>query len=255
MSLRTVGVPSGRVAALGLSGAVAAAGVRRAVAPAVAVSLLAGAALLAGAVPALLAQPSAALPLGPSVRGTQGMPYPARHVAPDVPAAVSAHSWPAARTAAADLAAVLPVRLAGRAAQGYAVDRVTVPGTPVFVQPASVAGRGPTGVAVTVAAHALSQRLGVTGVVVSVGARQGSGKVTVGLDYRSFAGAYGGNFGSRLRLVELPACALTTPQAREVPAADPDSGRGELGGGAGGGRDGQPARVGGGDRPRRDHDL
>ena len=196
-------------------------GIRRAVAPAVAVSLLAGAALLAGAVPALLTQHSAALPQGPSVLGTQGMSYPARHVAPDVPAAVSAHSWPAARTAAADLAAVLPVRLAGRAAQGYAVDRVTVPGTPVFVQPASVAGRGPTGVAVTVAAHALSQRLGVTGVVVSVGARQGSGKVTVGLDYRSFAGAYGGNFGSRLRLVELPACALTTPQARKCQQQTP----------------------------------
>ncbi len=34
----------------------------------------------------------------------------------------------------------------------------------------------------------------------------------VGVDYSSFAQAYGGNYGSRLKLVELPACALTTPQ-------------------------------------------
>ena len=39
-----------------------------------------------------------------------------------------------------------------------------------------------------------------------------TGKVRVGLDYASFAQAYGGNCGSRLELVELPRCALTTPQ-------------------------------------------
>ena len=39
-----------------------------------------------------------------------------------------------------------------------------------------------------------------------------AGRVRVGLDYASFAQAYGGNFGTRLQLVKLPACALTTPQ-------------------------------------------
>ncbi|MEW2300872.1 polymorphic toxin-type HINT domain-containing protein [Streptomyces sp. NPDC006655] len=34
----------------------------------------------------------------------------------------------------------------------------------------------------------------------------------VGLDYSAFREAVGGNYASRLRLVELPACALTTPQ-------------------------------------------
>jgi RHS repeat-associated protein len=42
-----------------------------------------------------------------------------------------------------------------------------------------------------------------------------SGPVRVSVNYRSFANASGGDFGQRLRLVGLPACALTTPR---VPA-------------------------------------
>jgi hypothetical protein len=38
------------------------------------------------------------------------------------------------------------------------------------------------------------------------------GRVHVSLGYSSFAQAAGGNYGARLHLVELPACALTTPQ-------------------------------------------
>ncbi|MDL4813185.1 RHS repeat domain-containing protein [Actinomadura opuntiae] len=37
-------------------------------------------------------------------------------------------------------------------------------------------------------------------------------RATVGLDYSGFAQAFGGTYGSRLQLVQLPACALTTPQ-------------------------------------------
>ncbi|MFJ9907924.1 GH-E family nuclease [Streptomyces sp. NPDC101152] len=40
----------------------------------------------------------------------------------------------------------------------------------------------------------------------------GTGRVKVGLAYGAFRQAVGGNYASRLRLVELPACALTTPQ-------------------------------------------
>ncbi|QMU67796.1 RHS repeat domain-containing protein [Streptacidiphilus sp. P02-A3a] len=45
-------------------------------------------------------------------------------------------------------------------------------------------------------------------------APQGSGRGTakVSLDYSSFAQLYGGGYGSRLSLVQLPACVLTTPQ-------------------------------------------
>ncbi|MET7859084.1 RHS repeat-associated core domain-containing protein [Streptomyces sp. NPDC005318] len=41
-----------------------------------------------------------------------------------------------------------------------------------------------------------------------------TGPVQVSLDYSGFAQAYGGGFASRLHLVRLPACALTTPGAQ-----------------------------------------
>ncbi|WP_405683441.1 RHS repeat-associated core domain-containing protein [Streptomyces sp. NBC_00057] len=52
---------------------------------------------------------------------------------------------------------------------------------------------------------------GVTGVLFTVGAEKaGTAQVTV--DYGAFASAVGGNWSSRLGLVSLPACALTTPE-------------------------------------------
>ncbi|MCW6004754.1 hypothetical protein K1W54_09165 [Micromonospora sp. CPCC 205371] len=42
----------------------------------------------------------------------------------------------------------------------------------------------------------------------------GSAGVRVWIDYTAFASAYGGDWAGRLRLVRLPACALTTPAAR-----------------------------------------
>ncbi|MCC0576895.1 RHS repeat-associated core domain-containing protein [Streptomyces californicus] len=42
-----------------------------------------------------------------------------------------------------------------------------------------------------------------------------SGAVEVELDYTAIKDAYGGDWGSRLRLVRLPACALTTPEKAE----------------------------------------
>ncbi|WRZ92955.1 hypothetical protein OHB54_30245 [Streptomyces sp. NBC_01007] len=40
------------------------------------------------------------------------------------------------------------------------------------------------------------------------------GPVGVTIDYAAFKNAYGGDFASRLRLVQMPACALTTPEKR-----------------------------------------
>jgi hypothetical protein len=124
------------------------------------------------------------------------------------------------------VAAVLPVRAsAGRPAALVPGDvtagRAAALGTPVFVRPAGSSRHGPTRVAVTVGAHSLASKLGVTGVVFSAASRAGGGQVTVGLDYASFAGAYGGNYGSRLRLIALPACALTTPQAARCASQHP----------------------------------
>lgn len=58
-----------------------------------------------------------------------------------------------------------------------------------------------------------AKRAGVPGVVVSVTpAGTATDALSVGVDYSGFANAAGANFGSRLRLVALPARALTTPE-------------------------------------------
>ncbi|WP_455583746.1 RHS repeat domain-containing protein [Kitasatospora griseola] len=82
-------------------------------------------------------------------------------------------------------------------------------GTPVWAK----AGKQPTdGVDVKVLDHAKSAQLGVSGVVFTVDGGDAHGKLRVGVDYSSFAEALGGNYASRLQLVSLPACALTTPE-------------------------------------------
>jgi RHS repeat-associated protein len=196
------------------------------------------ASLLSGAVPAAVAAQAIrsagaapAVPQYPVVHGDRVAPHqgfqaargPAQRSAPPAP-----HTWPAAGSgvvtvgaAAAAGKAASAVSAAGSASAASAVaGRVRVPGTPVFVQPVAGA-QGPSQVAAAVESHAVSTRLGVTGVVFRAAAKRGSGRVTVGLDYSSFAGAYGGNYGSRLRLVQLPACALTTPQLGRCQAARP----------------------------------
>ncbi|MFF6960147.1 RHS repeat-associated core domain-containing protein [Streptomyces sp. NPDC008317] len=78
---------------------------------------------------------------------------------------------------------------------------------------------------VTVLDRAATDAAGVRGVLLAVTprAREASSasaahtgpagaRVHVSVDYSSFASAYGGDWSGRLRLVRLPACALTTPQ-------------------------------------------
>lgn len=76
---------------------------------------------------------------------------------------------------------------------------------------------GPSAARVTVADPSVASLLGVHGVVFGVSRADGvtaSGKATLGVDYRGWAGAFGAGYGERLRLVRLPACALSDPQAK-----------------------------------------
>ncbi|WP_345040182.1 polymorphic toxin-type HINT domain-containing protein [Streptomyces sannanensis] len=65
---------------------------------------------------------------------------------------------------------------------------------------------------------AAARKAGVTGVLFTAApveaptASPVSGSVELELDYSGFKDIYGGDWGSRLRLVQLPACALTTPE-------------------------------------------
>nr|WP_239149472.1 polymorphic toxin-type HINT domain-containing protein [Streptomyces sp. SID12501] len=63
-------------------------------------------------------------------------------------------------------------------------------------------------------------RLGIDGLVFAVSGSDG-GKAATTVDYSSFADAYSGNWSSRLRLVQLPECALTTPEKAECRRTTP----------------------------------
>ncbi|MGY4739514.1 polymorphic toxin-type HINT domain-containing protein [Streptomyces sp. ATMOS53] len=72
----------------------------------------------------------------------------------------------------------------------------------------------PTKATVTLADQKTARRAGVDGLLFSLARADGNtaaGTASVQVDYNSFRGAYGGDWASRLRLVQLPACALTTP--------------------------------------------
>ncbi|MGW7003747.1 RHS repeat-associated core domain-containing protein [Streptomyces sp. NPDC054933] len=72
--------------------------------------------------------------------------------------------------------------------------------------------------------HAAAQKAAVNGVLLSVERADQSnapGLVRVQVDYSSFRGAYGGDWAARLHLVELPSCALTTPQDAKCRVAKP----------------------------------
>ncbi|WP_121005498.1 RHS repeat domain-containing protein [Saccharothrix australiensis] len=63
---------------------------------------------------------------------------------------------------------------------------------------------------------------GVTGVVFAVTPTDGKDdEVSIGLDYAGFQDAVGGDFGTRLRLEQLPGCALSTPKKAECQARTP----------------------------------
>ncbi|KAB1932606.1 sugar-binding protein [Micromonospora sp. ALFpr18c] len=195
---------------------------RRLVAMVVGASLIAG--LLSGS-PASAkprddqpAEPPATSP-GPSVKGVK--PLPTRFVKPPDGAK---HSYTPTRTS-------WPKASSARLALTPPTDRSAAPvkaraaGTPVWAQPVAVAGRyaAPSSVDVQVAEPTAAKAAGVDGVLLSVRPvdTPGSGPVRVGVDYGAFAEVFGGNYGSRLTLVRLPACALTTPKAAQCRTATP----------------------------------
>jgi RHS repeat-associated protein len=137
--------------------------------------------------------------------------------------------WPAAGTATVGLASAAGAATAPGAA-GVAVPGahdVRAGGLPVWAGPAAGTAAGgtagtaagsPSKVRVTMASQQVARALGISGVVFTAGRADGAdaaGRVHVSLSYAGFAYAYGGDYASRLHLVQLPACALTSPQ---VPA-------------------------------------
>lgn len=81
--------------------------------------------------------------------------------------------------------------------------------------------------AVTVLPRSSATALGIPGIVLHVTAPASASLITtaaqvgVRVDYRAFAQEYGGNYGLRLTMAALPACALSTPQVAACRAEQP----------------------------------
>ncbi|MFI9547841.1 polymorphic toxin-type HINT domain-containing protein [Streptomyces sp. NPDC052016] len=88
-------------------------------------------------------------------------------------------------------------------------------GTPVTLAPIGGAKTGAVGTArVTVLDQSVARKAGVTGVLLTAEADT-AGTAEVSVDYSGFASAIGGGWAQRLRLVQMPACVLTTPEKAE----------------------------------------
>lgn len=88
-------------------------------------------------------------------------------------------------------------------------------GLPVAVSPSSAKQAAAGGEArITVLDQKAARKAGITGVLLTAEAET-AGTADVSVDYGGFASAVGGGWSQRLRLVQLPSCALTTPQKAE----------------------------------------
>ncbi|GLW35249.1 polymorphic toxin-type HINT domain-containing protein [Actinoplanes regularis] len=115
--------------------------------------------------------------------------------------------------------------LAGKTRPTYtwpaaATTEVTVAGAAVAaggmsVRAAKATGTAPARVKVQTFAKSVSDKAKIDGPVMRLSPATGAtaGKVKMSFDYGDFAGGSSGDLGGRLKLVALPECALTTPEA------------------------------------------
>ncbi|WP_460791602.1 RHS repeat domain-containing protein [Micromonospora sonneratiae] len=194
------------------------------------------------------------LPRDPKVTGAPAKltPLPANPAAAAAIRALPAPTWPVAGSASVELAGA--VAAAGGDGPGAGVRAGNLP---VWVAPAAsvAAGKaaGPTRVRVELLDRATTDRAGVQGLLVrltaeadqgqdqgqgqgpaadegtTVAGRSRTGRAALTVDYGKFAGAYGGDWATRLRFVPLPECALSTPERTECRAGDPVLTRNDTG--------------------------
>ncbi|MFG2970699.1 MULTISPECIES: restriction endonuclease fold toxin [unclassified Streptomyces] len=82
---------------------------------------------------------------------------------------------------------------------------------------------------VRVLSHKAAEAAGIKGILLTATAAS-PGKAEVSVDYSAFASAYGGGWSGRLKLVRLPACALTTPKKAACRVQTPLASRNDISG-------------------------
>lgn len=127
--------------------------------------------------------------------------------------------WPHGGTAQLKVAAAAGAD--GQATQSVGGLRVRVNATPSSlgksVRPQQ-RPQAPSQVSVRVLDHTAASAAGVPGVLLKLSRADGgaaTAQAGLSIDYSSFAYAFGGDYASRLQLVQLPPCALTTPSRAE----------------------------------------
>ncbi|MEJ1202634.1 MULTISPECIES: polymorphic toxin-type HINT domain-containing protein [unclassified Streptomyces] len=128
-----------------------------------------------------------------------------------------------AKQATGDQKAAWPKSGAATLALKPGTQRAAAPaGLPVTLEPETVTKPRSSAATTTAAGEAqitvldqkAARKAGVTGVLLTAAA-QNPGTANLSVDYSTFASAIGGGWSQRLRITQLPACALTTPHKAE----------------------------------------
>ncbi|MEV0431357.1 ricin-type beta-trefoil lectin domain protein [Micromonospora sp. NPDC050495] len=147
-------------------------------------------------------------------------PVPTRKVKPRPPAKAQTDDpgITSLKNTSLPRAATATVAVSGRRAKVGDLPVAVSPPTPVTAADEQRAIQrpqlSPSSVKVRVLDRKAAKSAGASAALLTVSRADGSnspGTVRMQVDYAKFANAYGGDFGGRLRLFALPACALTTP--------------------------------------------
>ncbi|MFG2985099.1 RHS repeat-associated core domain-containing protein [Streptomyces sp. NPDC048258] len=193
-----------------------------------AVALTTAKLMLVGLVMAAVLTPAAG-PAGPGQASVSGRGTGPAVAQPAEPGTVKAAKvgWP--KKASATVA--VPEAGTAKKPAGGKGSIVSIGALPVAGQAKSAqgaSGSAPSKVRVEVLDRKAVAPVGGVGMGLTVARADGgstAAAVEATIDYSGFARAYGGAFASRLRLVKLPACALTTPQAKGCAAAQSVAGQ------------------------------
>ncbi|WP_239009256.1 RHS repeat-associated core domain-containing protein [Streptomyces sp. CFMR 7] len=186
--------------------------------------------LQAAATPPAMAQgntrpdlPSAENP----VEGHNGLKPEPRKVTtgPRTPKEKPKAAWPSAGSATVDVSVAPPKAAAAplpHKVKGLPLALGAPEGAETITEARTAAGGE---ISARVLDRKTAERAGVNGVLFALESGNSEhdrpGKAQARVDYSSFAEAFGGGYGSRLTLVELPACALTTPDQEACRTSEP----------------------------------
>jgi hypothetical protein len=132
--------------------------------------------------------------------------------------------WTPASTAVAPATATKTLSTDENPTRASGDTSARVGGLPITITPIGSRADGKARRRPAVTVGTLGQRaikdMGLHGVALSVTTAQAQ-RVRFSINYTRFADLYGGDWSTRLRLVELPACALTTPQDADCQVVTP----------------------------------